>query len=145
MQWHYTLDELPDIARQLLFTYGGKRVYALEGELGAGKTTLVAEMCRQLGVSEPTSSPTFSIANSYPTPEGDILHLDAYRLDSVEEALAAGLEEQIADARYAVFVEWPAVLEPLLPDDVVFLRLFHDSSESTDRRRLTITTGLPAS
>jgi tRNA threonylcarbamoyladenosine biosynthesis protein TsaE len=145
MEWQYTLVDLPTIARRILSTYGAKRVYALEGELGAGKTTLVAELCRQLGVRVPTSSPTFSIVNSYPSPRGEVLHLDAYRLDTTEEALAAGLEEQIATAPYAVFIEWPAVLEPLLPDDVVFMRLSHDSTDSVQRRRLTITTGHPAS
>jgi tRNA threonylcarbamoyladenosine biosynthesis protein TsaE len=139
MQRQYTLDDLPEIARLILAEYGRDRVYALEGQLGAGKTTLVAELCRQLGATVTASSPTFSIVNSYPSPAGDILHLDAYRLEDIAEALDAGLEEQIAEAPTAVFVEWPAVIKPLLPEDVVFLRLSHDSSESVRRRRLTIT------
>jgi len=105
---------------------GRNRTYALLGDLGAGKTTLVAEMCRQLGVAEPTSSPTFSIVNQYKTSEGPVYHLDCYRLDSIQEALDAGLEELFeGNEDYPIFVEWPAVIEDLLPDDTVVLRLRH--------------------
>lgn len=101
----YTSNDLPKVAADLLQEYGANRVYALMGELGAGKTTLVAEMCRQLGVSESTSSPTFSIVNQYEGKEGAIYHLDCYRLDSVEEAISAGLEELLAEAPGTVFIE----------------------------------------
>jgi tRNA threonylcarbamoyladenosine biosynthesis protein TsaE len=106
------------------------------GELGAGKTTLVAEMCRQLGVSESTSSPTFSIVNQYEGKDGIIYHLDCYRLDSVEEAIGAGLEELLAEAPGTVFIEWPAIIEPLLPDNAVILRLDHVKGGAS--RRMTV-------
>ncbi|MBB4079128.1 tRNA threonylcarbamoyladenosine biosynthesis protein TsaE [Lewinella aquimaris] len=145
----YTLDDLSRVATQLLTTYGNQRIYTLEGELGTGKTTLVAELCRQLKVSEPVSSPTFSIVNEYRTAAGGTIHhLDCYRLESVEEAIEAGLEELLATAPAttadAVFVEWPAVIEPLLPDRVVFLSLYHDP-DGGGRRRLSINTGHPPS
>ncbi|MEL7162578.1 MAG: tRNA (adenosine(37)-N6)-threonylcarbamoyltransferase complex ATPase subunit type 1 TsaE, partial [Bacteroidota bacterium] len=139
----YQLKDLPKIATDLLSEYGPNRVYALEGDLGAGKTTLVAECCRHMGVTEPTSSPTFSIVNEYAGAEGPVYHLDCYRLETVEEALSAGLEELFLGEGYPIFVEWPAVIEPLLPPDVVYLRLSHTSDGTA--RELSITTGHPSS
>jgi len=122
----YTANDIPALASRLIEQLGRNRTYALLGDLGAGKTTLVAEMCRQLGVTEPTSSPTFSIVNQYTTPNGPVYHLDCYRLDSIQEALDAGLEELFeGHENYPVFVEWPAVVEDLLPDNTVVLRLSH--------------------
>lgn len=139
----YRQSELPALAAHLLSAYGGGRTYALVGDLGAGKTTLVGEMCRQLGVTEPTSSPTFSIVNEYAATNGPVLHLDCYRLEDVAEALDAGLEEIFSHPGATVFVEWPAVIEPLLPPNVVYLRLRH--APGGDARFLTITTGHPPS
>ena len=134
----YGTEDLPRVAADLLATYGRTRVYALVGDLGAGKTTLVAECCRQLGVTESTSSPTYSLVNQYPTPEGTIFHLDCYRLESVEEALAAGLEELFAENDAATFfVEWPAVIEDLLPANTVVLRLEHNG---LDQRHMSVET-----
>ncbi|MFT7225236.1 MAG: tRNA threonylcarbamoyladenosine biosynthesis protein TsaE [Neolewinella sp.] len=129
----YTPDQIPTLATRLIENMGRNRTYALLGELGAGKTTLVSEICRQLGVTEPTSSPTFSIVNQYETPEGPVYHLDCYRLNSIHEALDAGLEELFAGHEdYPIFVEWPAVVEDLLPDDTVVLRLKH-GADGTSR------------
>lgn len=128
----YTTAQIPALAGQLIEKLGRNRTYALLGELGAGKTTLVAEMCRQLGVTEPTSSPTFSIVNQYATAEGTVYHLDCYRLETIHEALDAGLEELFAGHEgYPIFVEWPAVVEDLLPDDTVVLRLSHGTDGTT--------------
>ncbi|MEO0734849.1 MAG: tRNA (adenosine(37)-N6)-threonylcarbamoyltransferase complex ATPase subunit type 1 TsaE [Bacteroidota bacterium] len=137
----YSLNDLPEIARKLLKDYGPDRVYALEGDLGTGKTTLVAECSRQLGVTDLTSSPTFSIVNEYAGAAGPVYHLDCYRLETVEEALRAGLEELFMGEGYPIFVEWPAVIEPLLPPDVVYLRLRHTPNGAA--RQLSITTGHP--
>ena len=120
----YGLTDTDRLAKQLLSTCGPAPIFALSGELGAGKTTLVSALCRALGVTEPTSSPTFSIVNEYMAPDGPVYHLDAYRLERLEEALDAGLEEIFAGDR-PIFVEWPAVIEPMLPDGVVFLHLQH--------------------
>lgn len=133
----YTLSDLPDLAHRIISAYGPDRVYALTGDLGAGKTTLVSEMCRCLGVTEPTSSPTFSIVNQYHGKDGPVFHLDCYRLESTEEALDAGLED-IFQVDQPVFVEWPTVIEPLLPPGVVSLRLAHTPDGQS--RTLTIST-----
>lgn len=137
----YTLSDLPTLAAALLAENGHDRTYALVGDLGAGKTTLVSEMCRILGVAEPTSSPTFSIVNQYEGADLPVFHLDCYRLESIEEALDAGLEELLAEEGRTVFVEWPAVIEPLLPQGVVYLHLRHAPDGAV--RYLTISTGHP--
>ena len=124
----YTLTEVDRIAATLLDRFGRDRTYALVGELGAGKTTLISALCRRLGVGEPTSSPTFSIVNEYRSPGGPVFHLDCYRLESLEEALAAGLEDLFApEEPTPVFVEWPEVIEPLLPENTVVVRLAHSA------------------
>ena len=143
MDHWYTLADLPALATKLLHHYPPPRIYALEGELGTGKTTLVTHLCRRLGVREPVSSPTYSIVNEYTGREGTIYHLDCYRLKDVEEAIDAGLEELLGGAPVAIggaiFIEWPAVIEPLLPPGVVFLRLYHDPV-GEGRRRIHLTT-----
>lgn len=135
----YTLDDLPRVAADLIQRFGTDHIYTLEGNLGAGKTTLVAEIAKQLGVTEPTSSPTFSILNQYEGTAGRIYHLDCYRLKSIEEALDAGLEEIVNEAGATVFIEWPEVIEPLLPSGVTNLRLEH--SPTGGSRQLTIDSG----
>jgi tRNA threonylcarbamoyladenosine biosynthesis protein TsaE len=142
MTKRYTLEEVPTLATELLDQFGADRVFALEGDLGAGKTTLVAEMCRQLGVETPTSSPTFSIVNEYDGEHRTIYHLDAYRLKDIYEALDAGLEEIFAEEDHTIFVEWPAVIQPILPPDVVYLRLSH-APDAGAYRKLTTSTGYP--
>ena len=131
----YTLEALPAVAADLLDTHSGSTVFTLTGPLGSGKTTLVAEVCRQLGVTETVSSPTYGIVQEYATPQGTVYHLDCYRLESTEEAIDAGIEELLQGAYRAVFVEWPTVIEPLLPPGVVFLQLSHDPA-GTGRRHL---------
>ena len=138
----YTQDELPDIAAELLRTYPPPQVFALQGDLGAGKTTLVAACCKRLGVAEPVDSPTYAIVKQYTGLGTTIYHLDCYRLNGVEEAIDAGIEELFQQDGHTVFVEWPAVIEPLLPPSVVFLRLDHDPA-GAGRRRIRTTTGQP--
>ncbi|MEM9834919.1 MAG: tRNA (adenosine(37)-N6)-threonylcarbamoyltransferase complex ATPase subunit type 1 TsaE [Bacteroidota bacterium] len=133
----YQLTELPTVVKSLRERFPAARIFALTGDLGAGKTTLVSEFCRQLGVTEGTSSPTFSIVSEYLSPKGSIYHLDCYRLQSIEEALDIGVEDYL-DQGYYCFVEWPSLIEPLLPLDVVNLRLEHTASGTA--RTLTATT-----
>lgn len=119
---------------------GPRRKIALYGDLGAGKTTLVQAFCRWLGAEDTASSPTFSLVNeySYRDAEGNpalVHHLDLYRLKNLEEALDIGIEEILYDPWYC-FIEWPQVIEPILPDDTAKIQL--DLLSGTDRRLLLL-------
>jgi len=95
---------------------------AFYGDLGAGKTTLIQQICKALGVKENVSSPTFAIINEYyrngEQPPSIIHHVDLYRLNTIEEALDVGIEECLYDD-YFCFIEWPELIEPLFPDTIL--------------------------
>lgn len=123
----HSLADLDQVAVQLLHYMGHRRKVALYGELGAGKTALVQAFCRHMGVREAVVSPTFSLVNTYVCAGADgrmqeINHLDLYRLNHLQEALDLGIEELIDDDQYC-FVEWPELIEPLLPEDTVRIKL----------------------
>ena len=121
------LPDLPRAAAQLQAHLGDSRVLLLNGDLGAGKTTFVQQLCAQLGVAEAVSSPTFALVNEYrrTLPGGGtepVYHLDLYRLKDAEEAVQMGLEEYLYSGYYCL-VEWPDVAEGLYPADSVRVRL----------------------
>lgn len=117
------LDELSQIAQQLLTYAKDRNIMIFEGEIGAGKTTLIQQICQQLGVEEAVTSPTFSIVNEYTNKHEDIIfHIDLYRLKSEEEAIHIGIEEYLDRADYC-FIEWPQIIEDLLPNEVVRINI----------------------
>lgn len=117
------LDKLDDVARQLLTLAGNRKVWLLQGGLGAGKTTLVKHLCRELGVDAPIQSPTFSLVNEYPADGGSsVYHFDLYRLKNTREAVEIGLEEYLDSGSYC-FIEWPEVGQGLWPQDCFRLNL----------------------
>lgn len=119
----YRLDEAEEVARQLLDKFGSRPVWALDAPMGAGKTTLINALCELLGIEEVTSSPTFAIVNEYHAPrEGSVYHIDCYRLDALADAYRIGMNEYLDSGQYC-FVEWPEVVDELLPEDVVCLRI----------------------
>lgn len=139
LEVEYDLAAVPELVERIFATFPGTRIFTLTGDLGAGKTTLVSAFCRLLGVKDDTSSPTFAIVNEYRSATGPIFHLDCYRLRDIDEALAIGVEEYLDEGRY-VFIEWPEVIEPLLPLGVVHLRLRHlNAGNDEPRRALTAT------
>jgi len=120
------IKELDELVPKLLTHRPGNKLYILEGDLGSGKTTLVQAFGRYFNVSEQVLSPTFSIINEYSyIEEGKekvFYHLDLYRLNSIEEALNIGIEEYLYSGAYC-FIEWPEIIEDLLPKDLVKIKI----------------------
>ncbi len=109
------VDEIDTAARQLLAEGRERSVWLLDGDMGAGKTTLIKALCRTLGVISTVQSPTFSIVNEYTTHEGHaIYHFDCYRLRNEAEALDIGIEEYVDSGNYC-FIEWPEKIMNLWP------------------------------
>ncbi len=114
-----TLEELPIRAKELLETYKDYRVFAFYGEMGAGKTTFIKELCKLLNVTDQVNSPTFSIINEYATKDGDLIyHADLYRLKDEEEAFNIGFMDYLSSGNYC-FIEWAEKIENLLPSNSV--------------------------
>ena len=132
-----TAEAQPQASQEFASHMGDASVYAFYGEMGAGKTTFIRELCRALGVEEDlANSPSFSIINEYrsDTTAELIYHFDLYRLESVDEALEIGVEDYF-DSGALCLLEWPERIEPLLPDDTVKVSI---SVNPDDSRTLTI-------
>ncbi len=116
-------DGLSKVAEAVLRASHGKGVVAFFGEMGAGKTTLIREICAQLGVADTVTSPTFALVNRYDTSDGEpVYHFDFYRIEKLEEAFDLGYDEYF-DSGALCLVEWPEKIESLLPDDALTVRL----------------------
>ena len=109
-----TLAELPGVAQSLLSFAGSQKIFLFYGNMGAGKTTFIKELCAQLGVDEAVTSPTFSIVNEYNGSTAQVFHFDFYRLKNQEEALDMGYEEYFYSGNYCL-IEWPEKISDLLP------------------------------
>ena len=120
MEWSIrSLEELNEVADRFLAYVGNRKIFALYGPMGVGKTTFVKAVCRCLGVEDDVSSPTFAIVNEYVTNEGESLyHFDFYRVNSIEEAMDFGYEEYFYGG-CRCFIEWPEKIDELLPEDIV--------------------------
>ncbi len=112
------VSELSEVAKQLLAFANGDKFFIFEGEMAAGKTTLIKDVCSVLGVEDVVSSPTFSIVNEYESPNGPIYHFDFYRLKNTQEAYDIGYEEYFYSGDYCL-VEWPSKVEELLPEKYI--------------------------
>lgn len=122
---------LSEAAKQLLNAIGDSKIFALYGTMGAGKTTFVKALCKELGATDCVTSPTFTIVNEYIAGNGSsIFHFDFYRLKQKSEAFDFGFEEYI-DSNGYLFMEWPEIVEDLLPDNTVKVYLTVDSSDNS--------------
>ena len=110
-----TIDDWREIAEKILSLYQDETIYVIYGQMGAGKTTLVKNLCSVLKVEDDASSPTYSIINEYRIPSNNlpVFHMDCYRLKTYEEALDIGCEEIFYDNGIC-FIEWPEIIETLL-------------------------------
>ena len=101
------------------------RVFAFDGPMGAGKTTFIKKLCETMGTMDVVNSPTFAIVNVYDVEQpyrGEVYHFDCYRLKDIREAIDFGAEEYLYSGNYC-FIEWPEMIEALLPDDTVWVRI----------------------
>lgn len=113
MKKEYTLDEVSEVAEEIL-AEAKHKIVLFFGEMGVGKTTLIKEICKKLGVKEITHSPTFSIVNEYLGSKATIYHFDFYRLTKEEEAYDIGIEDYLYSNHWC-FIEWPENIKNLLP------------------------------
>lgn len=122
MHQNYTLNQLSEIAKRIIETANGK-ILLFNGKMGAGKTTLIKEVVKQLGVEEVTSSPTFSLVNEYQTDKGEtIYHFDFYRINSEEEVYDIGIEDYFYSDAWC-FIEWGNKVENLLPLELININI----------------------
>ena len=125
-----SLENIRAAAREFIENMGESRVFAFYGKMGAGKTTFVKAVCEELGVEDVITSPTFAIINEY---EGDetIYHFDFYRIKKLEEVYDMGYEDYFYSGALC-FIEWPELIEEILPDDAVRVSI----TEQADGSRL---------
>jgi tRNA threonylcarbamoyladenosine biosynthesis protein TsaE len=132
---NFTLDDIDQAAQTFLGLLPKKTPVVFHGEMGAGKTTFIQAVCRQLGVQDVMSSPTFSIINEYAIASGGtIFHIDLYRLKGETEALATGIEDCFYYGDYC-FVEWPERAPSIFPEGTINCYI---QSSGTNERKLLI-------
>ena len=115
------------------------RVFAFEGQMGAGKTTFIKKLVVQMGSLDVVNSPTFAIVNVYDVEQpsrSEVYHFDCYRLKDIREAIDFGAEDYLYSGNYC-FIEWPDIISPILPDDTVWIKI--EQMENGDRK-LTVRT-----
>lgn len=123
MEVIFSLQEINVVAEKVITAMGNKKVIALHGDMGAGKTTFTHAFCLALEVQDVVSSPTFSIINQYQTQTGTIVyHLDLYRLKDEEEAIAAGVEDCLYSGNICL-VEWPERVPTIFPEDTIHIKI----------------------
>lgn len=134
MKISFPLENLENIAIQVLSSYPKNRVFLLKGNLGAGKTTFVQGLVKVLGLGAEVSSPTYTLVQDYSEKGLKVYHLDLYRAQSISEILDMGFWEYIDQAHY-IFIEWPEMIEPLLDLSYITLEL---ERESQSKRILSV-------
>lgn len=122
-------------ATDILEKCGDRRVFAFDGKMGAGKTTFIKCLCEAMGTEDVVNSPTFAIVNVYEVEakgeRQEVYHFDCYRIKDIREAMDFGAEEYLYSRNYC-FIEWAEMIEPLLPEDTVWVKIeVEDNGERT--------------
>ncbi len=128
-----SLDQIQEAACQFVQAMGDNTVFAFYGKMGAGKTTFIKAICEELGVSDVITSPTFAIVNEYRSDKGGelIYHFDFYRIKKLEEVYDMGYEDYFYSGALC-FIEWPELVEELLPGQTV--KVIIEEMEDTSRK-----------
>lgn len=131
-----SIDDLPAVTKQIFDFAGDKKIWLFFGDMGAGKTTLIKNICQQLGTIDVVSSPSFSLVNEYRIQNGDkIFHFDFYRIKSEEEAMDIGVDEYFQSNDFCL-IEWPEKIPSLIPDEYLSVNI---SVNSNNKRIITLT------
>lgn len=113
------LDHIHEAAKAFINAMGDNTVFAFYGKMGVGKTTFIKAVCEELGVTDVINSPTFAIVNEYRSDTGELIyHFDFYRIKKIEEVYDMGYEDYLYSGALC-FIEWPELIEDLLPGDAV--------------------------
>lgn len=126
---HYHFEQIQDAARQIIAQSGSEKIWIFQGQMGAGKTTLIKALAKEMEVLDQVSSPTFGIVNEYGTASGkQIYHFDFYRLDDPTEALDIGIEEYFYAGDYC-WIEWAEKIAQFIPEDFLLIKISIDSDQ----------------
>ena len=123
------IENIGGAARLFIENIGEHRVFAFYGKMGAGKTTFIKAICEELGVSDVITSPTFAIVNEYSASDGPIYHFDFYRIKKLEEVYDMGFEDYFYSGALC-FIEWPELIEEVLPEDAVKVNITENADGS---------------
>ncbi|WP_417592523.1 tRNA (adenosine(37)-N6)-threonylcarbamoyltransferase complex ATPase subunit type 1 TsaE [Owenweeksia hongkongensis] len=124
----HSLEDLQEVARWILDTID-EDVILLKGQMGAGKTTLIKAICKELEIEDEVSSPTYSLVNEYQSASGEIVyHFDLYRIDDESEALDMGIDEYLYSGSKCL-IEWPEKISNLLPQDCATVEISVDGND----------------
>ena len=130
MEITFSIDQIASVAQQVV-NANPKKVILFYGEMGAGKTTFIKQLCKTIGVTEATSSPTFSLVNEYQTTNNEtVYHFDFYRLKTETEALDMGVDDYLYSGNWC-FIEWAEQIPNLIPEEHSVIRI----SEQADGKR----------
>ena len=124
-----SVEALTEVSEYLISLRDEADIIAFYGAMGAGKTTLIKNLCHRMGVTDEVNSPTFAIVNEYITEEGEsVYHFDFYRIKKLEEAYDIGFENYF-DSGNLCLIEWPEMIEPLLPEKYIRVEIQHGDTD----------------
>lgn len=125
-----SLDKIHEAARYFLNAVGDAKIFAIDGDMGVGKTTFIKAVCEELGVKDVITSPTFSLVNEYTDGKGEpVYHFDFYRIKKIDEVYDMGYEDYFYGGNLC-FLEWPELIESLLPEDVTKVHITTEADGS---------------
>ena len=129
MKLNYKLSELKNISTKILSHFNSPKTLLFYGEMGVGKTTLIKELVKQLGVTDATSSPTFSLVNEYQGSDNTVFHFDFYRIENEEEVYDIGIEDYFYQNAWC-FAECPEKIPNIIPVDAIVIKIYKNSDDT---------------